>query len=357
MQRVTQAVRACSQGEIPVDSLRTALDAQLSRAEQQLAFIELNKDVDLHSTLVSLNEQLLCRDGAWGEVARHVIRRTVEGDDTHAMAGRAAVSVAGDVVGVAAFGLQSVKHVAGSNFGTNLVVCLILSSIDTYRWSVGEIRSKQLVCNVGEHVAGCSAAVGGAVLGAGAGVATGAALGFAGGPLAPITTVLGALLGGFIADVLARKAYQAGVNSLSDAFNVKETEDEARQRAMNEAAAILGIDLQRDGFALAKSKFRSMILSNHPDRAQANHTSEDSATAARIIAAWQIVRGFYELRGQLDDGDGCKEPEAFVVLWVMKTWEAASNAWQITRTWFGDMQNAPIHHGQTETVERYTVYM
>jgi len=233
------------------------------------------------------------------------------------------------------------------------VVCLILSSVDVYRWSKGEISASELACNIGEHVTGCTAALGGSILGA----ANGAVLGTAvGGPLAPVTMVLGALLGGFLADFLARQAYRSCVNKLSDTLKDQETEDEARQRAINEAATTLGVNLQRDGFALAKSKFRRRILDSHPDRAAHNKT-EDQESAARVIAAWQIVRGQYEMRDELDDGDGHKEPEAFIVVWVMKTRHSANGAWQVARTWFGEMQNAPVHCGQLEMVERHMVYM
>jgi len=181
---------------------------------------------------------------------------------------------------------------------------------------------------------------------------------YAGAVAGPVGAVLGALLGGFLADLIARKAYRAGGNDLCTAFGKDdESEDAARMRAQNDAAITLGVDLQRDGFALAKSKFRKMILETHPDRARANNTAEDNATAARIIAAWQIVRGFYETRDELDDGDGGKEPEAFIVVTVMKSRQTANHSWQIVRTWFGEMQNAPVHTGQLEMVEQHRVFM
>lgn len=353
MQRVREAVRACSQGKVQIYDLRAALNEQLTVAEQELAFVELNKHVDLHQTLVDLNEAMVRRDGVWAEVARYMIQRTVEGHDWKASAGRSAVSVVGDVVGVVACGVNSVTHFTTTNAITNSVVCLILSSVDVYRWSKGEISASELACNIGEHVTGCTAALGGSILGA----ANGAVLGTAvGGPLAPVTMVLGALLGGFLADFLARQAYRSCVNKLSDTLKDEETEDEARQRAINEAATTLGVNLQRDGFALAKSKFRRRILESHPDRAAHNKT-EDQESAARVIAAWQIVRGQYEMRDELDDGDGRKEPEAFIVIWVMKTRQTANGAWRVARTWFGEMQNAPVHRGQLEMVERHMVYM
>lgn len=76
-----------------------------------------------------------------------------------------------------------------------------------------------------------------------------------------------------------------------------------------------------------------------------------------MIAAWQIVRGHYEARGQLDDGDGGKEPEAFVILMVMKIRESAQGAWRVVRTWFGDADNAPVHRGELEMVERCVLYI
>lgn len=357
MEQVSEAVRACSQGKVTVHALRRALDTQLTAAECELAFIELNRHVDMHQTLVDLDKALVRRDGVWSEVARHLIKRTIEGDDMKAMAGRAAVTAAGDAVAVAALGLDSVKHISGTDILTNGTVLLILASVDVYRWSKGDITGKQLAYNVGEHVAGCGAAIGGAVVGASGGAALGASIGLAGGPLAPVTTVLGALLGSFLADVIARKIFQAGINSLGGALNEEETEEQARKRAVDEAATTLGIDLQRDGFALAKRKFRKKILDHHPDRARTNSFIEDNQCAARVIAAWQIVRGQYEMRGQLDDGKGLKEPETFVNVWVMKTRESANSAWCIARTWFGEMENAPEHHAPLEQIEQYTVYM
>lgn len=350
MQNVREAVLACSQGRVPIHELRAALGAQLTTAERELAFVELNKHVDLHQTLLGLDDALLRRDGVWGEVARQIIRRTVEGQDSKAMAGRAAVSVAGDVVGLLAAGANSVKQLSASNFITNGIVLLILSSVDLYRWSKGDISAAQLACNIGEHVAGCGAALGGAIGGAAVGAAVG-------GPLAPITSILGALVGGFLADFIARKGYQCAVNAASGALKVEETEDEARQRALRDAAVYLGIDLQRDGFALAKSKFRRMILESHPDRARSDNSEEDNKKAGRIIAAWQIVRGHYEARDELDDGDGRKEPEAFVSIMVMRTRQTINDTWKVARTWFGEMQNSPVHTGQLEMVERYNVYL
>jgi len=347
MELVRKAVHACSQGAVPIHELRAALDNQLTAGERELAFLQLNQHVDLHQTLVDLNAALVRRNGVWSEVARHMILRTVEGQDSTAMAGRAMVSVAGDVIGTVACGVNSVKSFGTTNALTNGVVCLILGSVDVYRWSKGEISANELACNIGEHVSGCSAALGGAMAGAYAGAVAG-----------PVGAVLGALLGGFLADLIARKAYRAGVNDLCTAFGKdEESEDAARMRAQNDAAITLGVDLQRDGFALAKSKFRRMILETHPDRARANNTAEDNATAARIIAAWQIVRGFYETMDELDDGDGGKEPEAFIVVTVMKSRQTASDSWKIVRTWFGEMQNAPVHAGQLEMVEQHRVFM
>lgn len=348
MQRVREAVRACSRGEVPMHELRAALEAQLTTAERELAFVELNKHVDLHQTLLGLDSALVRRDAIWGEVARQIIRRTVEGSDSQAMAARAGVSVAADVVGLVACGANSVTRVSATNALTNGVVFLILVSVDLYRWSKREITSSELACNIGEHAVGCSAALGGAVGGA----ALGAAIG---GPLAPVTSILGALIGGFLADFLARKGYQCAVKAASG--KVEETEEEARHRALEEAAVTLGIHLQCDGFALAKAKFRKRILESHPDRARSNNTEENHATAGRIIAAWQLVRGHYEALDQLDDGEGRKEPEAFITVMVMRTRDSINHTWKVARTWFGEMQNAPVHSGQLERVERYIVYM
>jgi len=344
MARVSQAVRACSRGELSVPALCEALDGQLNGAERELAFVELNKHVDLHQTLVDIDRSLMCRDGLWATYARHMVQRTVEGQDGTGMAARSAVGVVADVVVVGAFGFSSLSH---TNAATNLVVCLILSSIDVYRWSKGDITWDQLACNIGEHTVGCSAALGGSI--------GGAALGsMVGGPLAPVTMILGALLGGFFGDFTARRTYRGAITACTKG---EETEDEARLRAINDAAVTLGVDLQRDGFALAKRKFRRMILHSHPDRAPAGDALQNAAEAARIIAAWQIVRGHYEARNQLGDGDGNKEPEALIIIWVMKTRRSANAAWEVVRTWFGEMDNAPVHHGQNEIVERKTVYM
>jgi len=95
----------------------------------------------------------------------------------------------------------------------------------------------------------------------------------------------------------------------------------------------------------------------HPDRARANNAAEDHEAAARVIASWQLVRLHYELRGELDDGDGQKEPEAFISVWVMRARETVESAWHVARTWFGEMENAPVHNSQLEKVERHKVYM
>lgn len=348
-----EAVRACSRGKLSMVDLNAALSNQLTALEREVAFIELNKDVDLHRTLVNLDEALVRRDRVWSDVARYMIQRTVEGQDTEAMAARAAVSAVADVVELGVTVMNSAKTIQackGAGLVSNSIVCLIMASVDVYRWSKGEISANNLACNIGEHIAGCGAAVPGAIGGA----SLGATLG---GPAAPVTAILGALIGGFLADVITRKIYRESIKSISG--KVTETEEQARQRAISEAAATLGIDLQRDGFALAKSKFRRLVLENHPDKAATDHRSngQEHETAARIIAAWQIVRGQYELRSELDDGDGGKEPEALVVLWVMKSRQTVAEAWKVVKTWFGEMDNAPVHHGQLEMVEQYTVYM
>merc|ERR1712217_335887 len=128
-------------------------------------------------------------------------------------------------------------------------------------------------------------------------------------------------------------------------------------QALDDAASYLGINLQRDGFGLAKRKFRNKILSLHPDPAIAQGIEADNAAAGRTISSWQIVRGYYEARGELGDGNGNREPETIIRLWVMKARDGVTMPWRVVRTWFNEMDNAPAHSGQLEMVEEVSVYL
>jgi hypothetical protein len=333
-------VQAVNEGNLTPEEVGRALDEQLTREEREYAVVELSKDVDLHRTLTSLNETLVQREVVWRELARAMFSRIVDGHGQGAMAGRAVMSVVGDVAEGAYIGFQ---HYHRGSCVSNTVLGLLLSSIEVYKWSRGSITATELLCNVGEHVAGCSAAYGGSV--------AGATVCF---PFGPTAVVLGALVGGFVADWLARNLFRAGIAAYSG--KREETEHEAKQRALNTAAERLGIDLQRDGFAFAKSKFRRMVLDSHPDR-HSQHGNDDSQQAAQIIADWNIVRGYYDELNQLGDGGGNKEPEVVVQLWQMKRRKSVDDAWQVVRTWFGEMSNAPTHIGHLEMVEMTCLYL
>jgi len=348
MRRVRAAVHAANNGALDMDVTFHALQDQLTPQEQELAMIELLKDTDLHGTVTVLTSRLARRVFVWEDVARHMVRRTIEGQDAEAMAARAVFASASDVaLGVVTGGIRSLQGFSAGNGATNAFALVVFSSIDIYRWSKGELTAKQLGLNIGEHVVGCGCGFAGSV--------GGAALGAACGPAAPVTVVLFSLIGGALADFVARTVYGRAVITCSG--KRLQTEDEARQQAITDAAAHLGIDLRRDGFVRAKEKFRSKILASHPDHARAQGQEPDDEAAAKIIACWQIVRGRYESRGQLRDGDGSKAPEALVRLWVMKVRENASGSWQVVRSWFGDMDNAPASEGELEKVECLSVYM
>jgi hypothetical protein len=314
----------------------------LTEEQQEYAFAELMKDINLFETINDLQKtQKQHRKQVFTNAARCMIQRTFKGNDSGAMLSRAGVGLVGDVVGRLA---GTVYH--SGTIISNTLVAVILIGIDLYRWSNHEIDSTELMMNLGEHV--CGAAAGtlatyliGAMcpLGA-AGVALGVAL---------------ALCGSTAADYFARKFYRKSIIDGGSA-QVVETEEEAKERAVREAAKGLGIDLQNDGFARAKKIFRNLILDNHPDRS-GQHGVEDSQEAALILAQWQIVRGHYERLNKLDDGDHHKEPEVVISMWVMKVRQSVHAKWELVRAWFAPLENEPVSTGELEMVENKLFYM
>lgn len=330
MARIREVVRRVKQNDIPIEEVREALNAELTPAERHMAFLELNKDLNLHSALVQIDRHwwmtYTLQEG-WASLARHIVRRTVEGQDHCALVGRAAVSAVAEGVSLA---VGAGSMCAG--IGANGVVGCVLVGIDVYRWSKNELTTSELALNVGEHVVGCSAAAAGAVVGG----------------LIPVVGPLTAVVFGFLADWFARWLSRKGVQCVCEA----QARDQ-KERALKEAFDYMGLCKGVDNFATAKNRFRSLILEKHPD-----HNPEPGAneSCAKLISYWQTVRGYYESRGEHD-----RDGEAFVQLMVMKVRRALDEGWRVARVWFGRAGNAVVTQGdlddQLEKVEIVTVYM
>jgi hypothetical protein len=305
---------------------------QLNAMQLQLVVVDMLRHCDFHRTsqiLTKYNSLV----AAYVQSIRVVIRQTFENRDWVGYAGRAAISVATDavVMGVT----KSTNTGMGLDFSSNCIAFALLSVVEIYRWSTGDITTAELAVNIGEHCAGCgTAAISSFYCAMG-----GAAVGALGGPvLSIICAVLAGLLGGFAGDVLARMAYRKAVATVSSS-----QEERVREKAFKDAGIHLGINIYRHSFSEAKAVYRSLIIRYHPDRRPADEAENIwNERAGNLIANWNIVRAYYVKKGDLGAvGANVAEPEAFVQIFMMKVRDQATGFWRTTKTWFDEVLNYP----------------
>jgi len=351
MDRIRYAVRAVARGDLDWQRLRVCLHQKLSETEMQLAMVELTKDVNLHQTLMTLDAEYFQKCVTYEELAQCIIRRVSQGHDACATGARAVLSGAADTLQIAVLGVRSVTNMSFANFAVNATLALMLSSVELYRWAIDELSMNEMALNVGEHWAGCAAAVGGAAVGYGLGVYAG--------PMAPVACPVFAVAGSVLADFLSRKLYQWMTKKA-----VGHEVDVQKAEALKVAASHLGIDLEQDGFEEAKEKFRRQIRVDHPDK-NTDPTSGNrvqSEKAADVIAHWQIVRAHYKDKSKKadiplfgSDREDCAE--VAVHIHTLKKRNNVSENWKVVRAWFGDLQEALAQETTFEKIEHFIIYM
>lgn len=334
------------------DDLRHHL-RDLSMMEYELVFTELVKDVNLHHLLRNIDSKLY---ETKTEVS--VVQKTVEymfnDPNMTAVAARAGINTAGQVIAALFSGSvsKSLIHFTGMDAGLAAFTFVIFAVNELSRYRRGEISRTEALKNIGEHsvgaVCGTAGCVAGGMAGASIGGAVGSVVPVAGTALgAAIGTIIGAILGSFASDSLGRLAYRKVLPRIEKVEESSECEQQVLRglaEVAAEAAEKLGINLQHHDFAEAKSRYRKMLLRNHPDRFQGQPEeviTKQHEKMLEILSSWSLVRLYYkEHPGVTAEWVQVESPDdAFILVNVLrrKVHECGQDVWKYVRCWFGDL--------------------
>jgi len=284
-----------------------------TEVQQEYAIIDIVSRGDLCRVFRYLSNQLIKQRGI--EIfAKLCIRSLFEGNTPREVGGRACASAAADVIVLQMSG-RLMKRTGPL---INCAAVAILVILELYRWSTGVITESDFTFNTWEHICG---GIGGTV----------------GSLVGSIFGCPGSVVGGLIGDLGFRYLYH--VMSRADAEKMQEA-------LVKDAAARLGINLPADRYEQAKTKFRVLLLTHHPDRVRPvseEARKECDETMGGYIADWQIVRNHYLAQTHLS---GSEDP--CIKVNVMKIWDATKKLWVFKRMWVGNLTSCPSEQAQPE---------
>jgi hypothetical protein len=315
---------------------------QLTGYQQELVWMELAKDADLHSVILKVDQKILQQHDSSAHF-RSILKHVIEKDDQKALRGRAIIGTAAVAADIAIEGLGSgLRHFGTADVISSVAILALFSAVEIGRCIADPTYTlKALSINIGEHACGCTAG------------AVGAWAGFVGvttllgtGPLGVILGIISMFGASFACDLTVRTKYRTSAKDWTTA----EVETEKRS-FVERTAASMGIDIKTHNFAAAKKIYREELLKIHPDRAVDPEVKKTNGEATvEFIAGWQIVRAYY--KDVLKDSGLCctggaevqdaKEPEGFVEVFKMKIQKPGQETWTTVRTWFSPRRNAEV---------------
>lgn len=365
---VREAMEAVNATRLNLRDLQIALANRLTRAQEQLVFVELIRFQDLHRVMLAVNG----REYERGKVLRQIqemVVHTIDSSDNRAILSRAVVGTIGDTIFSATqSGLSGLSTFnAGADGVTNGIMFAVFSAIEVYRYSKGEIDGVTASVNIGEHAVGAAAGFGGGYAGCLAGAAVGALIG----SVVPVVgtavggvigSIIGMFLGGMICDATGRWLYRKVLPKTETRAETNSIEVEERltpKEVAQNAANRFNVHLHIHSFAEANTRFRETLLANHPDKfPHENDVQKAERTAATrdIIACWVIVRTWYNDNGQVATSTTL---ESYVTISVLKMWDAAKQQWNVTRTWWiGEMVRLErALNPALERLDEVTIYL
>lgn len=336
---VEELLRAKISGNIDSEIITEFMD-RLPPMDRESISSELMAKTDLHIVAQCYTDTVAIVDYH----AKALIRSFFVAQDAYGYALRAGVSgvVDGVLTGVASSGWVSFNGLFADGI-SNIFVFAILTGVELYRFSNGEIDAAQLAVNTGEHLLGCGAGIAGGVGGAVVGTMICPVIG----------TIIGGILGGFLADFLTRIFYRKAVKVISEI-----QAEAARQQILLEALLTFDIDINIDDYTAAKRKYRGCIVGWHPDRCPRNSSEEEvkewNNRAAKAISHWQTVRGYYETEGLIPAGS-C---DAMVKVHILQVYDKVRKTWKTVRTWFGQRMQMLVaaQVPNTTQIVEYSIY-
>jgi len=299
---VREAMQAVNATLLNLRDLQIALANRLTRAQEQMVFIELIRFGDLHKVMQAVST----REYERGKVLRQIqemVVHTIDASDARAILSRALVGTIGDsIFSVTQSGLSGISTFNASTDGvTNGVMFAIFSAIEVYRFAKGDIDGVTASINIGEHAVGATAGFCGGCAGSLCGAALGAMIGsvvpVVGTALGGIAGfIIGLFLGGMICDAAGRWVYRKVLPKTETRAETNDVEVEDQltpKEVAQNAANRFGVHLHIHSFSEANARFRETLLANHPDKFP--HESDDqkaerNAATRDILACWVIVR-------------------------------------------------------------------
>ena len=356
---VKEAMEAVDATKLELSELKKALRSRLTMEQYQIVFVELIKHEDLHKVLKQLDKRKFETRTTVKKVQQMIVR-TIESPDSVAIASRAAVAT----VGSAGFDLLTygLTGFGSAGFGacavSNSVMFSFFTAIEIYQWSKGLRSGTEVVKNIGEHAVGntCGAvgAFGGFKLGAVIGTFCAPGVGTV------IGGVIGSIIGGLICDGSGRAIYRhfvPGKQTETIEENVTEEHVLTPQELAEKAASKFHININYDTFEEAQAKYRRHLLANHPDKhpdVSEEKRKQLTAETADILACWNIIREYYQNRGDEVESD-CEE--GFVKIFAYQIFDKATQQWHTVRTFFDHVSFGREIDPTKEKLEEMVIYV
>ena len=336
---VKQAMEAVQASKLELSQLKKALRQHLTMEQFQLVFVELIKNQDFHSVLKQLDARKFETKSTRIKV-QHLVVQLIKTPDCVALATRAAIATAGACV------------------FSNVVMFGIFAAFELIQLSRGHRTLLEFGKNMGEHATGLVSGTFGASAGLSVGVAVGTL--FAPGIGTAIGGIIGSLIGGVVLDFFGRAIYRKIVPSNKTKIveeYVTVEQELTKQELVEKAAEKFKIDINNATFEEAQTRFRRLLLANHPDKHPDVSEEEQkrlTAETADILACWYIVREYYKERGDVTDID-CDE--GFIKICAYQILDFATKKWRTVRTYLPDLNFRREIDPTKEKIQELTIYV
>lgn len=323
---------------LQLEELREALQDHLTVRQFELVFTELVAYLDMHDVLQQIDRARFATRVETQTFNRQ-IQKFLHDPDNRAIAARASVN-ATSVVALSAFfrGIKSLYTLIGADAACGLLVFSCFVLYEYRKYANGDTKQWSEFCNnIGEHAVG--------TFGGSAGALAGTLLGslLPGGTI--VGAILGEMIGSLLGDATSRYFYRHYVPTIvSEDEQVEEdvivnlTELEIAKKA----ATKLGISLKHHSFEEAKTRWRKLLLREHPDKLPPDAAPElilqKTLNMQELLAAWSTVRHYYRELHPIEEvrTEALHSNEGFFQFNVLRVREKIDAAWKYAGTcWFG----------------------